>query len=191
MSKNNAACADGRESPAVCYNACSDSSGSIIACTAHNDSACFKTCKLSYFFCDNACYFAGFIYLCEHRHINAKLVADLLAPAAVRNIKELHSRCIGNLGGILTCEHKSYVILWEKNVAASCVIFRLLVLYPKDLCGSPACKSRVCGYLDKLFPADFLVHFLDFIGSSLIAPDDRLSDDLIVFIEHNKSVHLS
>ena len=109
----------------------------------------------------------------------------------MRNIKKLHSRCVGDLGSILACKHKPYVILGEKDMAALCIVLRLIVLYPEDLCGSPACESRIGSYLNELFSANLFVHFLNFSGSSLVAPDNGLSDDLVVFVQHYKAVHLS
>gem|GEM_PF-7071315 len=94
MSKNNSACADSCESLAVGNNACSNSRSSIVSCAACNNSSCLETCKLGSFFGYLARYLAGLVNLCQHGHINTQLVADLLAPAAVRNIKKLHSRCV-------------------------------------------------------------------------------------------------
>ncbi len=36
-----------------------------------------------------------------------------------------------------------------------------------------------------------MVHFIDFPGGTLVAPDYGAADNLAVFVQHNKAVHLS
>ena len=76
-------------------------------------------------------------------------------------------------------------------MAALFVIFRLVILYPHYLCGCKACYSRVCGDSDKSV-VTYLFGYLDnFLTCTLIAPDNAVSDYLVILVQHYKSVHLS
>src|SRR5699024_9406172 len=81
--------------------------------------------------------------------------------------------------------------LRQKYVAASLVVFRLVVLYPKYLSSRPAGERRVSGYLDELFSSQKLIHLVYFICGSLVAPDYRTPYHLVLLVEHYKAVHLS
>ena len=151
--KYDAWCSDSCERLTVLCNACSDSRSGIVACSAYYYSTLFKSCKLSHFLCDLACYLAWLVHLAQHWHINAKRIADFLWPAAVWHVKKLHTACVGNLCCIFACEDKSQIVLWKKNVSALFIYIRLVVLYPKDFRSRPACEGRVCCYLDELFSA--------------------------------------
>ena len=71
------------------------------------------------------------------------------------------------------------------------VYIGLVVLDPQYLRRSPAGEGRVCRYLNKPVASDYPVHFLDLGCCSLVTPNYRIAQDVIVLIEHDKTVHLS
>ena len=71
------------------------------------------------------------------------------------------------------------------------VYLGLIVLYPEYLCSSPACKCGIGCDINKLFSADDAVHLLNLGSCSLVAPDYRLTENIVVLVQHNETVHLS
>ena len=108
----------------------------------------------------------------------------------MRNVEKLHTRSVGYFGSKFARQHISEVVLRQQYMAAFLIYIRLVVLYPKYLCGSPAGERGVRGDLYQLFSAEQLIHLLYFRLGALVAPDYRLAQHLALAVEHYKSVHL-
>ena len=172
MCKYNAGRADSSKRLAVLDYAGSDRSGRIISGTADYRSSGFKTRQLRSLCRDSSGDLGRFVYPGKEGLVDTKLVQYFVRPAAVRNVKKLHSARVGNLGCELAGKHKAYVILRKENMPALLIILRLVVLYPHDLrCGESG-NSRVRCDLDHSVCADLIGDLSDFLRGTLIAPDD-------------------
>ena len=66
-----------------------------------------------------------------------------------------------------------------------------MVAHPEDLEAVKPVKAGVCGDLDQTLCADLLRDLLALGGGALVAPDNGAAQDVPVFIEHDKAVHLA
>ena len=71
------------------------------------------------------------------------------------------------------------------------IIFRLVISDPQNFGCCEACHSRIGCNLNHTFCADFICHFLAFLCGTLVTPDNGIADNLIIFIQHHETVHLT
>ena len=76
-------------------------------------------------------------------------------------------------------------------MAALRVDLRLVVAHPENLGGRESRQRRVRGDLNQTLRADLLRDFVALGGGALVTPDDGTAQNLAVFIEHDKAVHLA
>ena len=76
-------------------------------------------------------------------------------------------------------------------MAAFRIDLRLMIAHPENFGRSTASQRGVCCDFDQTLCADFFGNFRALRSGSLVAPDDGTAQDLAVFIEHDKTVHLS
>ena len=134
---------------------------------------------------------AGLIHLGQHGLVDVQDLQQLIAPAAVGHIQQLHAGGIRDLGGIVAGQHEADIILGQQDVAALGVHIGLVVTHPQDLGQGEAGQGGVGGDGDQLFLADLLVDFVAFLGGTLVAPDDGGTQDFVVLIQHDQAMHLT
>ena len=191
MGKYHAGGTDRGKRLAVPDNAGTYRSGSVIACTADYNRALAQSQCVCHFAGQRSGHFAGLVHLTQQIFVDLKQVQQFVRPAAVGDVQQLHAGSIGNFGGIFASEDQTQIVLRQKNVPALFIYVRFVVPYPQDLCGSPAGQCRIGSDLHQLFPTDNTVHFLDLCGGTLVAPDDRLPQNLIFLVQHDQTMHLS
>ena len=76
-------------------------------------------------------------------------------------------------------------------MAAFCIILRFVVSHPQDLRCRKTGQCRICRDFNETLLSNSFCDLLTFPGRSLITPDNGTADHLIIFIQHNKAMHLS
>ena len=71
------------------------------------------------------------------------------------------------------------------------IVIGLVVFYPHYLCGSKAGYGGICRYFNKSVVSYLFGYLNNFFCCTLIAPDNAVSDNFVILVQHNKSVHLS
>ena len=66
-----------------------------------------------------------------------------------------------------------------------------MLLDPHDLRCGKARKRRICRDLNEAFTSDKTLDIFTFLCGTLVAPNDRGTKHVIVFVEHDKTVHLT
>ena len=67
----------------------------------------------------------------------------------------------------------------------------LVLLHPEELGSGETGESYVACKLGQLFPADFVVKVVNFSLCPAVVPEYCGSDDIVVFIKHDKTMHLA
>ena len=191
MCKDHAGGADGGECLAVPDDTGSHGSSCIIAGTADNNRSLAQSQRFRHVTGQRSGDFAGFVHLAQQALIDLQQVQQLIRPAAVRHIQQLHAGGIRNLGGILAGENQAQIVLRQQNVTALLVDLRLVVPDPQNLCSCPSGQCRICGDFHELLLTGRAVHLVHFRNCPLVAPDDGVPQHLIVLVQHDQTVHLS
>ena len=188
--KDHAAGANGGKGIPLGENTGSNGGRGVVTATARYGNPCGETCFFGGVFCDIARDIGALIDLCEKVQGNLQGIADLLAPLALGNVEELHSRGVGHLGGIFSRQLEADIVLGKENMSAFRKILGLVLLYPKKLGGCKAGQCGVGGDLDQPFSANARFDLAAFLGGSLIAPKNGGANDLVVLIQKHQTVHL-
>ena len=83
------------------------------------------------------------------------------------------------------CQTICQVILRQHDLFDPCKVLRLVVFHPQNLRRGKSGEGDVCRVFGKLLLADHLIQIVVFPEGSAIVPENRGTDDLIVFIQHN------
>ena len=97
MCEYNTGCADGGKSFSIRDNTGSHRSSGIVTGSADHDGASGKPCAGCGSWRDASGYFAGFKNRGKQGRIDVQCLANFLAPAAVGDIQQLHTGCVGNI----------------------------------------------------------------------------------------------
>ena len=133
---------------------------------------------------------AAFVYPGQQGLVDVQNLQQLVRPAAVGHIQQLHAAGVADLGGIVAGEHIAHIVLGQENVAAAGVNVRLMLAHPHDLGQGEARQGRVGGDADEIVIADLFGDLVALLLGALVAPDDGGAQHLAVFIQHDQAVHL-
>ena len=133
----------------------------------------------------------AFKQLAELLFLDAAVVHQRLGPATVCHIEKQHAGSIGIIAAMHTSQTIYDIVLGEHNAADLCEEFRLIFAHPKELGSGKACKSEVAGELQQLCHTEIIVDRVSLGAGSAVIPKDRGTNDLIVFIKSDKSMHLT
>ena len=187
----NAARADGREGFAVFHDARAHSRRRVVARAADNQGLLAQSGQRRGFRGDVAGHFAAFIDLRQHALVDVQNLQQLVTPAAVRNIQHLHAAGIGNFRCEVARQHEADVVLRQQHVFALFVVFRLMVPHPHQLAQGESRQCGVGGDPDQVIISDLGCDLFAFLGSPLVAPDNGRTDDFVLLVQHDQSMHLA
>jgi len=135
--------------------------------------------------------------LCAFKQTGQLLFADsadaqhLVAPAAVLHIQQQRSGGIGVICGVNAGEPIGDVILRQHDPVNSRELLWLVFAHPKQFWRGKAGKRDVRGTAAKLLPSDGFVEVLHLLLGSAVVPKNCGTDNVAVFVEHHKAVHLA
>ena len=135
----------------------------------------------------------AFIAFKELRHLGFGNSADIqhfLAPDFLLHIQQ-HAGGIGIVAAVNTGENVVDVILGKHDLCNPRKVLRLIFLHPKDLGGGKSSKGNIGSQLRQLVLADLVIQIVHLLCGSTVIPENRGTDNVIVFIQHHQTVHLA
>src|SRR6266404_4232936 len=118
-------------------------------------------------------------------------IENLRRPVPAPQIKQDCARAVGFVHRERPGELESYIIFRQQDVAGACEYLRLVILHPPALRRGEPCQGFSACDLNEALPAYARAYFVALIGATLIVPEDRGSERLLLFVQKNKTVHLS
>ena len=115
----------------------------------------------------------------------------LLGPAASFDIQQQHTRSIGVVGGKAAGQPVDQIIFGQHDFTDARKVLRFVFLHPQDFGRGEAGKGDVCRIFGQLLLADGLVEVVGLCGGASVVPQDGRTDDLVLCIQCDQTVHLS
>ena len=174
----------------------SDSSSSHCCCRIVTgtcyDFHCFREAQFFCHFRQNCSYnFITFKDLWYLRFSDTTDIQHFFRPAFILYIKDQHTGCIGYICAVYTRQLKCNVVLWQHDHFGSCKILRFLFLHPEDLRSGKSCKCNVGCILGQCLFSDHIIQIICLLLGTSIIPQNCRTDNVIIFIQSNHSMHLS
>ena len=88
-------------------------------------------------------------------------------------------------------EHIRDIVLWQHYLFNTLEILRLILLQPQNLRRCKACKRDISRVLRQLILANLVIEIINLALCASIIPKYRRTNNIIVFIKNNKTVHLT
>ncbi len=117
-------------------------------------------------------------------------VADLLRPAPACNVEQERPGGIGRIDRVLAGQPEPHVVLRQQDVADPSPGLRLVLAEPEQLGSREARQGTVAGQLDQPLEPDPRLDLRAFGRCSLVVPEDRRPQHLLVGSERDEPVHL-
>src|SRR5579875_568653 len=127
---------------------------------------------------------------------NAGHARDLARPAAVGDVEQQRARGLLYVDGVGAGHAEAHVILRAEHVRDAREDLGLVVADPEQLGEREVGQRRIGGELDELFAAhlaapELLMQPVALRLRTLVAPDERGTQNRTFFIEHDGAVHLA
>ena len=189
--KHHAGRADGRRHRTRLQDAHADGARALVARAGYHGRSGGEAGEPRRAFADARAHFRRFIHLGEPAFGNARGFGHFLRPAAVGHVEQQRSRGLLHVDGELAGEPVAHVVLGAHDVADLREDLRLMRLDPQQLGEGEVGQRGIAGELDQALVADLLGQPVAFGLGAGVAPDERGAQDLAVFIEHDRAVHLA
>jgi hypothetical protein len=120
-----------------------------------------------------------------------KSLEHLPGPPSCSNIEQQSAGRICDIARLVTGQSQPYVILRKENGSDSLPDLRFVLSHPEKFWKSETRDGGVADKFDETRRTDRFGYLDDFVSSSLIAPEESRTKNLIAFIEQNGAMHLT
>ena len=127
----------------------------------------------------------------QHAFRHVEGCKHLAGPAAAGNVQQQRAGGVGYIHRALAGEPKAHVILGKQEGAKLPPQCRLVVPHPEQFGEREVGEGGIRGEGNEAVCAELFGKPCGFWGSSLIAPDERRTENAIVLIQQNGTVHLT
>ena len=189
--KHDAAGAERDEHTALFHRARADSADRLVAAADYNlrrgaHSAFGGKCGRN-----GADYVGGFENRGKLCFADADEVEHRRAPPAVFHVEIKRTAVIGYVAPENSADFVGDVILRQHYFRYLCEVVRFVLFQPHQLGRRKARERHVARPFEQFFSADFFVEISALLSRAVVVPEYRGTDDVVICVEHDKSVHLS
>ena len=122
---------------------------------------------------------------------NLQCFKNFLRPFSSGNIQKVRSAGIAHFGVEFSGQAITHIVFRQQNMLCLLPDFRLILLYPQDFTGGEARECGIGGNRNQALTADAGCDFIALILSPSVAPENGGTQNLAIFIQQYKAMHLA
>jgi hypothetical protein len=141
---------------------------------------------------ERAGWLLGFVAIGQQRAIELELFQQLRRPVALGHVQQQHAAGVADVGGHLAGHAAADVIFGEQDFPGLVEVPGLVIAEPENFGSGETGQGRIGDHADQFGPPAGAALQLVALGRrSLIVPQQRAANDLVVLVEKNRAVHLA